>query len=57
MLPPFLIFLERVDPRTIIGAGLTYSIAFAGPGNLLVNYIKKLTGIDVYDFPKKFDSV
>jgi hypothetical protein len=22
--------------------------------NLLVNYIKKITGIDVYDFPKNF---
>jgi uncharacterized integral membrane protein (TIGR00697 family) len=33
---------------------VTYSIIFAGPANLLVNYIKKQTGIDVYDFPKKF---
>jgi uncharacterized integral membrane protein (TIGR00697 family) len=33
---------------------LTYSLIFAGPANLLVNYIKKATGIDVYDFPKKF---
>lgn len=32
----------------------TYSVIFAGPANLLVNYIKKLTGIDVYDFPKNF---
>lgn len=31
-----------------------YSILFAGPANLLVNYLKKITGIDVYDFPKKF---
>lgn len=31
-----------------------YSIAFAGPANLLVNYIKKLTGVDVYDFSKNF---
>lgn len=30
----------------------TYSIIFAFPANLLVNKIKKLTGIDVYDFPK-----
>lgn len=32
----------------------TYSIIFAGPANLLVNYIKRATGIDVYDFPKNF---
>lgn len=31
----------------------TYSIIFAAPSNLLVNYVKKQTGIDVYDFPKK----
>lgn len=31
-----------------------YSIVFAGPANLLVNCIKNKTGIDVYDFPKKF---
>jgi queuosine precursor transporter len=31
-----------------------YSAVFAGPANLLVNYIKKTTGVDVYDFPKKF---
>lgn len=31
-----------------------YSILFAGPANLLVNLIKKRTGIDVYDFPQKF---
>lgn len=32
----------------------TYSIIFAVPANLLVNYLKNLTGIDVYDFPKAF---
>lgn len=32
----------------------SYSLVFAGPANLLVNYIKKITGIDVYDFPKSF---
>jgi len=32
----------------------SYSFLFAGPAQLLVNYIKNLTGIDVYDFPKKF---
>ncbi|HLB41922.1 MAG TPA: queuosine precursor transporter [Gammaproteobacteria bacterium] len=31
---------------------LTYSATFAAPANLLVNYIKQKTGIDVYDFPK-----
>ena len=31
-----------------------YSAAFSGPANLFVNYIKKLTGVDVYDFPKDF---
>ncbi len=31
-----------------------YSIVFAGPATLIVNYVKRLTGIDVYDFPKKF---
>ena len=31
-----------------------YSILLAGPANLLVNYLKKITNIDVYDFPKKF---
>lgn len=32
----------------------SYSLIFAGPANLLVNYIKRITGIDVYDFPKSF---
>lgn len=32
----------------------TYSLVFAGPANIVVNYIKKITGIDVYDFPKTF---
>ena len=31
-----------------------YSVLLAGPANLLVNYLKKLTGIDVYDFPTQF---
>ena len=31
-----------------------YGIVLAGPANLLVNYLKNITGIDVYDFPKKF---
>jgi uncharacterized integral membrane protein (TIGR00697 family) len=31
-----------------------YSIIFAGPASLLVNYLKKFTGTDVYDFPKHF---
>ena len=33
---------------------VTYSLIFAGPANLLVHYIKKKTGVDVYDFPKRF---
>ncbi|MEO8400307.1 MAG: queuosine precursor transporter [Gammaproteobacteria bacterium] len=32
----------------------TYSLIFAVPSNVLVNHIKKRTGIDVYDFPQKF---
>ena len=31
-----------------------YSIVLAAPANILVNYLKNLTGMDVYDFPKKF---
>jgi hypothetical protein len=27
---------------------------FAGPVSILVNHLKKLTGIDVYDFPQQF---
>lgn len=29
-----------------------YSLIFAAPTNVLVNYVKKRTGIDVYDFPQ-----
>jgi queuosine precursor transporter len=36
------------------GIKAIYSIVLACPANFLVNYIKKSTGIDVYDFPKKF---
>ena len=32
----------------------TYSLVFAVPANVLVNHIKKRTGIDVYDFPQRF---
>lgn len=31
-----------------------YSIVFAGPISILVSHLKKLTGIDVYDFPQQF---
>ena len=31
-----------------------YSIVLAYPANILVDYLKRVTGIDVYDFPKKF---
>jgi len=33
---------------------LLYSAIFAGPANVLVNYIKNKTGLDVYEFPKIF---
>lgn len=33
---------------------VSYSVVLAGPANLVVSFIKKHTGIDVYDFPKKF---
>jgi queuosine precursor transporter len=33
---------------------VAYSMVFAWPMDYLVNYLKKFTGIDVYDFPKKF---
>jgi queuosine precursor transporter len=33
---------------------LSYNVLLAGPATLLVGYIKKVTGIDVYDFPKNF---
>lgn len=33
---------------------LTYSIIFAFPATILVNFIKRATGIDVYDLPKNF---
>ncbi len=32
----------------------SYSIVLATPAQLLVNYLKKLTNIDVYDLPKEF---
>lgn len=32
----------------------TYSLIFAAPAQLLVNHIKKITGIDVFDTPQKF---
>lgn len=31
-----------------------YSIILAVPVSFLVNYLKKLTGMDIYDFPQKF---
>jgi len=33
---------------------ISYSFLFAWPATYLVNLIKRITGIDVYDFPKKF---
>jgi len=32
----------------------TYSVIFAAPSTLLIDRIKKFTGIDVYDLPKRF---
>src|SRR3990167_8542287 len=34
---------------------VTYSVVFAAPGNLLVNYIKNSTGIDVYEQSASFN--
>ncbi len=33
---------------------ITYSLVFAGPATVFVNFIKRKTGIDVYDFSKNF---
>lgn len=33
---------------------ISYSIVLAWPASLLVTYIKKCTGIDIYDLPKNF---
>jgi queuosine precursor transporter len=33
---------------------LVYSVVLAFPANLLTNHVKKVTGIDVYDIPRKF---
>jgi uncharacterized integral membrane protein (TIGR00697 family) len=32
----------------------TYSVILAWPANILVNNVKRVTGIDIYDFPKRF---
>src|SRR3990167_4013065 len=34
---------------------VTYSIIFAWPGNLIVNYIKSTAKIDVYDYPANYN--
>lgn len=34
---------------------VAYSIIFAGPGNLIVNYIKTTAKIDVYDYPANYN--
>ena len=36
------------------GIKLTYSLVFSGPAQIVVNYIKRVTNIDVYDLPTKF---
>ncbi len=33
---------------------ISYSLIFSGPAQILVNFIKRKTHIDVYDLPKKF---
>lgn len=50
------ISLEEVIKVIIISCSIKilYSIIFAFPANVLTNYIKTSTGIDVYDLPKKF---
>jgi queuosine precursor transporter len=32
----------------------SYSVVLAWPVSILVNYVKRVTGIDVYDLPKRF---
>ena len=49
---PFHDIIKVVATSYVIKA--TYSAAFSGPGNVLVNYIKKRNGIDIYDFPQAF---
>lgn len=34
---------------------VTYSVIFAWPGNLIVNYIKSTAKIDVYDYPENYN--
>jgi uncharacterized PurR-regulated membrane protein YhhQ (DUF165 family) len=34
---------------------VAYSIIFAGPGNLIVNFIKSTAKIDVYDYPASYN--
>lgn len=33
---------------------ISYSLVFAFPANMLVDFLKKYTGIDTYDLPKEF---
>lgn len=35
---------------------IVYSVVLAFPANLLTNHVKRVTGIDVYDVPRKFAS-
>ena len=34
---------------------VTYSIIFAVPGNLIVNYIKNIAKVDIYDYPASYN--
>ena len=49
---PFLYILKVVTISYLIK--ILYNIVFIVPSQLLVNYIRKVTGIDVYDFNHKF---
>ena len=49
---PFNSIIKVITVSFLIKAA--YSIIFALPANAVVNYLKNVTGIDVYDFPKDF---
>jgi hypothetical protein len=34
-----------------------FTLVFAFPLNALVNYLKNISGIDVFDFPRQFSSI
>lgn len=49
---PFMHILKVISMS--YGIKAVYSLVFAFPANYLVDYLKRYTGIDVYDFPKRF---